>query len=366
MAATAGSSTWPGRTGEYLASRWRLVPGLAFVVVTGLLAVGIEEGLRLATGVPAAPVEALVIAILIGMAIRNTVGLAAVAGPGVAFAGKQLLEFAVLLLGASVNFAQLLQAGPRVLVLIVLCVALALLVGGTAGRLLGLDSKLAILVAVGNAICGNSAIAAVAPAIKAERRDITTSIALTAVVGVVLVLGLPAVVPLLGLTVYQYGVLVGTTVYAVPQVVAASFPVGVEAGEVATFVKLLRVLMIGPVVLGFGLWFSRNEGRAGRPTRWRNPFIVPWFITGFLVLAALNSAGFLAALGGALAQPPAALPTLAKSASKALMIVSMAALGMGVELAAVKTVGPRVLAAVITSIVFLLLLSLGLIALLGL
>jgi len=337
------------------------------VAAIGALSILIEDVLRAASGAPAAPVEALVVAILIGIALRNTIGTPAAAAAGVGFAGKQLLEFAVLVLGASVNFAQLWQAGPRVLLLIVLCVMLGLAVSTTVGRFMGLSGKLAILVAVGNSICGNSAIAAVAPAIKADKRDVATSVALTAVVGVCLVLGLPLLVPLLQLTHYQYGVLVGTTVYAVPQVVAASFPVSPESGDVATFVKLLRVLMIGPVVLFFSVRFAGvADGTAGVTARWRRLVAVPWFITGFLVLAALNSVGVFGALSHAVGLGPTAIAAGAKQGSKLLMIASMAALGLGVELAAVKKVGPRVLATVVTSIVFLVVLSLSLIFGLGL
>ena len=111
--------------------------------------------------------------------------------------------------------------------------------------MLELHGKLALLVAVGNSICGNSAIAAVAPVIGAEKRDVASSISLTAVIGVALVLGLPSFVALAHLSFYQYGVLTGITVYAVPQVVAAAFPVSQLSGEVATLVKLVRVLFLG-------------------------------------------------------------------------------------------------------------------------
>jgi uncharacterized membrane protein YadS len=178
---------------------------------------------------------------------------------------------------------------------------------------------------------------------------VTLSIALTAVVGVALVLGLPALVPLLHLSHYQYGVLVGTTVYAVPQVVAASFPVGADAGDVATFVKLLRVLLLGPVVLVFSLLFTgrRESAAAGGRLAWRTALLLPWFVAGFLVLAALNSLGLFAAAGHATGLGAEAIAAAAKTVSKLLMILSMAALGLGVEFAVVKRVGPRVFAAVL-------------------
>src|SRR6185436_18415978 len=113
--------------------------------------------------------------------------------------------------------------------------------------------KLAILVACGNAICGNSAIAAVAPAIGASREDVAASIAFTAVLGVVVVVMLPLLAGPLGLSEFQYGALTGLTVYAVPQVLAAAYAVSLYSGQIATLVNLARVLMLGPVVVFFSM-----------------------------------------------------------------------------------------------------------------
>src|SRR5690606_37559890 len=101
-----------------------------------------------------------------------------------------------------------------------------------------------VLVACGNSICGNSAIAAVAPVIGATSRDVAASIAFTAVLGIGMVLSLPLLVPLLDLSETQFGVLAGLTVYAVPQVLAATTPVGALSVQLGTLVKLVRVLML--------------------------------------------------------------------------------------------------------------------------
>ena len=338
------------------------LPGLVLVAAIGLAALAAEATLKRVFGSGATVVEALVLAVLLGVVLRNTVGVPLAAAPGVALAGKQVLEVAVLLLGASVDVLQVLRAGPRMLVLIGGCVVLALLAGRTLGRLLGLNPTLALLVAVGNAICGNSAIVAVAPVLRADKRDVALAVALTAVVGVGLVLGLPALVPLLHLTQYQYGALVGTTVYAVPQVVAAAFPVGPEAGEVATFVKLMRVLALGPVVLVCGLLAA---GQSVAPAG-RRVFPVPLFVAGFLGLMLCNSSGAFSWLASLFGLPPGAIGAVSKDLSRVLMLGAMGALGLGVEIAAVRKVGLRVLGAVLGSAAILVVLSLTLIRLLDL
>ncbi len=284
-------------------------------------------------------IEALVLALLFGVLARNVLPDTVRFEPGAAFAAKAVLEVGVALLGAAVDLRQLLSAGPALAGIIIGGVGLGIAFGYLIGRALGLRAKLAILVAVGNAICGNSAIAAVAPVIRAEKKDVASAIGLTAVLGVCLVLGLPLLIPILALSHYDYGVLVGMSVYAVPQVLAAAFPVSVLSGEVATLVKLTRVLLLGPVVLGFAILYRREGGRVA--AGWRT--YVPWFVAVFLVLAALRSAGVL----------PAAVAAPLQEASRWLTTLAMAGLGFGVALAAVRAVGLRVGLAIIGALVFL-------------
>src|SRR6185295_14484806 len=161
-------------------------------------------------------------------------------------------------------------------------------------RALDLPRHMAILIACGNSICGNSAIAAVAPIIGAKPGDVASSIAFTAVLGVIVVLGLPLLVPILELSLTQYGTLAGLTVYAVPQVLAATLPIGELSNQVGTIVKLVRVLMLGPVVLGLALLMGRMRSASAAPGERRWPplrELVPWFIVGFLLLALVRSLG---------------------------------------------------------------------------
>jgi uncharacterized integral membrane protein (TIGR00698 family) len=207
---------------------------------------------------------------------------------------------------------------------------------------------MSLLIACGNSICGNSAIAAVAPVIGAASEDVAAAIAFTAVLGVITVLVLPLFVPLLALSLTQYGVLAGLTVYAVPQVLAATLPIGALSNQVGTVVKLVRVLMLGPVILVLSLF-----NRAGaKPKIWE---LLPWFIIGFLVLLGCRSAGLI---------PMVALAPL-KLTAATLTTISMAGLGLGVDVFAVAKAGGRVTAAVTLSLIVLGVISYGLIRLLG-
>ncbi len=326
----------------------RLLPGLALAAAVGLAALVIARLEERAFGNPV--IEGLVVAILIGMLVRTFSPPTARFASGVSFAATRVLEVAVLLLGASVDLPLLLRAGPALAVGIVLLVVIGIAASYGIGRLLGLPHTLAVLVACGNAICGNSAIAAIAPVIRAGKDHVASAIAFTAILGVGVVVGLPFLISPLGLSDYQYGVLAGLTVYAVPQVLAAAFPVSVLAGQVGTLVKLVRVLMLGPVVLFFALRYRRKHGALPAA---RSPVtsFVPWFVVGFMILAGLRSLGVI----------PAGASAAMKGVSTWLTVVAMAALGLGVDLKAMRRVGRPVVFTVTASLIVLVALSLGLI-----
>ena len=325
----------------------RLAPGLLLAVGIGLAALGIARVEERTLGHPV--VEGLVLAILLGMLVRTFLAPAHRFEHGVSFAARSVLEVAVLLLGASVDLPLLLRAGPALAVGIVVLVVVGIAASYAIGRLMGLPPTLSVLVACGNAICGNSAIAAIAPVIRADKDHVASAIAFTAIFGVAVVIGLPFLIGPLGLNHYQYGVLAGLTVYAVPQVLAAAFPVSVLSGQVGTLVKLMRVLMLGPVVLFFAIRHRGEHG--GADSRFRITNFVPWFIVGFLVLAGLRSAGVV---------PPPVAGVL-KVASTWLTIVAMAGLGLGVDLRALRSVGRPVIITVTLSLLLLIVLAVTLI-----
>ena len=273
----------------------RLLPGILLCVAITIVAILLQAVEIHFAG--QAYLEALVLAILLGVAMRTAWTPAKRFVPGIAFSAKLLLEVAVVMLGASVSVATVLALGPILLVGIASVVAIALGSSFIICRGLGLPLRMAILIACGNSICGNSAIAAVAPVIGADGDDIAASISFTAVLGVVVVLTLPLLVPILQLSLTQYGVLAGLTVYAVPQVLAATLPIGALSNQVGTVIKLVRVLMLGPVVLGLSLLARdlRADPRLDRANRRRPDLheLVPWFITGFLAVLIVRSLGLI-------------------------------------------------------------------------
>ena len=318
-------SAWP---------RSRIAPGLllcAAIGAGGWLLQLLEERLL---GRPY--VEALVLALLAGVIISATRALPPRFEPGIQFAARELLEVAVCLIGVAIDTALLRAVGPELFGGVVLIVVASLGITYAIGRAFGLRPRLAVLIAAGNSICGNSAIAAVAPVIGAEPEDVASAISFTAVLGVAVVLLLPLVGSALQLGDARYGVVAGLTVYAVPQVLAATLPVSAAAGAMATLVKLMRVLLLGPLVVAMSLISHRKAKKTGGQ-------LVPWFIIGFIAFAALRSTGVL----------PAGVIGAIRELATWLTIVAMAGLGLGVDVRALRSSSSRVIAAVCLSLAVL-------------
>ncbi len=321
-----------------------LLPGVGLCLLITGAAVAVQALEERALGHPY--VEALVAAILLGILVRTVWIPSEPWQAGIAFSAKQLLEAAVALLGASISFAAIAASGALLIALTAGTVAVTLAASFALSRLLGLPTRLSILIACGNSICGNSAIATVAPLIRASGDDIAASISFTAILGVLTVLGLPLLIPLLGLSPTQYGILAGLTVYAVPQVLAATIPAGVISTHIGTLVKLVRVLMLGPVALGISVLAPRflAEPQASRSAPLSLFKLVPWFILSFLALATARSLGIV----------PDWIAVHVTMIASVLTVLSMAALGLGVDIRVLSSVGARVTAAVTLSLLLLL------------
>ena len=330
----------------------KILPGLALCAAVSALAYAGDALEAHVFG--KAWLETLVLAIVIGAVVRTVWTPPPAFTDGVAFSAKTLLEIAIVLLGLSVSYGALVAAGPALIGGIAVVVGAAIAISYGIGRGFGLPHKLAVLIACGNSICGNSAIAAAAPVIRADSHDIAASIAFTAVLGVIVVLMLPLAGQVLHLSQLQYGVLAGLTVYAVPQVLAATAPMGAISVQIGALVKLGRVLMLGPVLFGLAVIGGAGASASHDKVGWRQ--LAPPFILGFLGMIGVRATGWLS---------PSMLDAAA-TASSVLTIMAMAALGVGVDARSVARAGARVTVVVVASLLALGAISLTLIFALGL
>lgn len=272
-----------------------------------------------------------VFGILLGLAISSFYALPKVLKPGLQFSSKQVLQGAIILMGFGMSLSQVLQTGSESLAVMLSTLAVCLVGAWLLGRALGVSSNLTVLVGAGTGICGASAIAAVAPVVKAEEREVAYAISTVFAFNVVAVVLFPALGHLLGFSQKAFGLWAGTAINDTSSVVAASFAYGADAGAYATIVKMARASMIIPITLGLAA-FKTFTSEVKTQVKWTK--LVPWFIVYFLVASMIRSAGLVPALGVKW------LP----EAGKFLIIVALAAVGLGSDIKSIARTGWRPLA----------------------
>jgi len=283
------------------------------------------------------PLSAAIFAILAGMAIRNLVRLPAYVIESARGMPRRIIPSSIVLTGAGLNLAAIASVGIRALMITLACLTVAMASSIWLGAVARLVRKTAILIGVGTAICGTSAIVAVAPLIQAEDQDMLLAIGTVNILGLLFMFAMPVLGSLLNLSDQAFGVWAGTSIHAVPQVLAAAFSYSQPAGALATLVKLLRVALLAPLIFVLGIWHSRQAG-AGKPQIHYHR-LVPAFVWGFLVLASLNTADLLPVLQFRFgAYSTAGLLT---NASELLLAISMAAMGLEVNIDQFSKVGGR-------------------------
>ena len=309
------------------------LPGVGAALVVALIARLIEDAL------PIPLISASVIALFIGMGLNALRAPGAVFAPGVKFTSKKLLKFAIILLGAGLNITTVLHVGGVSLMVMTFTLLTCFGGGYLIGRALGLNWKLSNLISAGTGICGGSAIAAIAPAIDAEDSDIAYAMSATFLFDMVMIVVFPFLGRAMDMSDAAYGLWSGTAVNDTSSVVAAGYAFSEAAGDFAVMVKLTRTLSIIPCVLIFtmvNLRLKRREAAAadcgqGALSQGLGNVkgIIPWFIVGFLAMAAVNSLGLI----------PVGLATGMKEVSKFLMVAALAAIGMNTSFADMKKSG---------------------------
>ncbi|MEU2081561.1 putative sulfate exporter family transporter [Streptomyces albus] len=323
----AGTTTPTGKPPAAPARRPSRLPGLA------LAALGVAAASAVHLLVPAVPM--LTAAVVLGVAAAHLPGLRTVvrgtARPGLTLAGKRLMRLGIVLLGLELSVGDVLGLGWATVVM-VLCVVAATFAGTVwLGRRLGLRGDQPVLVATGYSICGASAIGAVSDVRGSDEEDVATSVALVTLCGTLAIAVLPLLHGPLGLDADQFGRWVGAGVHDVGQVVATAQTAGPDALGQAVLVKLLRVMMLAPLVAAMVVAVRRRKGAAPGGKR---PPLVPLFVVGFLAAVALRTTGLL----------PGPLLDGAARVRELLLAAALFGLGSAVHLPTLARTGTRVAA----------------------
>lgn len=309
-------------------------PGVAVAVAIGLVATLVGTAVPVVGG----PVPAVLIGAVLGWLVRRrTGGSLAVLAPGVKFSSSRVLQFAVVLLGAQLSIGEVLRIGGETLPVMLTTLVVCLGAAWGIGRLLRVSSALRTLIGVGTGICGASAIAAVTPVIGAVSADVAYAMSTIFLCNIAAVFAFPLLGHALGLSQHAFGVFAGTAVNDTSSVVATATVYGRQATDTAVVVKLVRTLMIIPIVIGLAGLEARRASReqltsdTGSRSKFRVFRLVPWFLIGFLVVVLLRTVGVL---------PAGAAPGFSTAASF-LITVALAAIGCSTDFAALRRAGFR-------------------------
>lgn len=271
------------------------------------------------------PIGSPPVALALGLILAFTIG-----SPFPALGGKPtrlLLQGSVILLGFGMNLAAVVEAGKDGILFTIVTIFGTLILGYFVGRILNVKSKISTLISSGTAICGGSAIAAVAPAIDAEADEISLSLGTVFVLNAIALFIFPIIGHAAGLSENQFGVWAAIAIHDTSSVVGAAGTYGAEALAVATTVKLARALWIVPLALFFAFLYRKQSGERGKmPT-------FPWFILLFLAASALRTYA-----------PTIILPSVFDSLvnlAKAGMIVTLFLIGASLSRETLRNVGLR-------------------------
>ena len=253
--------------------------------------------------------------------------------PALKFTSKKILKGAIILLGASLSVNTIMSVGKMTFFVMIFTFAMCFGGGYFVRKIFKLNWKLGNLISAGTGICGGSAVAAIAPVIDADDKDIAFAMSSTFLFDMVMVALYPIMGKALGMSDIAYGIWAGTSVNDTASVVASGYAFSEAAGDFATMVKLTRTIAIIPTVLVFayiGTRMKQKELQATSGTKKVNILkIIPWFICGFLALAILNSIGCI----------PVAVSGVLKSTSKFLMVTALAAIGLGTSITDFRKAG---------------------------
>ena len=307
-------------------SQGMFILGVAICFAVAILSILLEEL------IPGELLGASIIALFMGTIINSFFHPAWIK-PALKFTSKKILKAAIILLGASLSVSTILSVGKMTFFVMIFTFAMCFGAGYFIRKLFGLNWKLSNLISAGTGICGGSAVAAIAPVIDADDKDIAFAMSSTFLFDMVMIALYPLMGKALGMSDIAYGIWAGTSVNDTASVVASGYAFSDAAGDFATMVKLTRTIAIIPTVLVFayiGIRTKKKELQATNDGKKVNlTKIVPWFIGGFLLLAVLNSVGFI----------PAAVSGVMKSTSKFLMVTALAAIGLGTSITDFKKAG---------------------------
>ncbi len=334
-------------------TKWKKIIRQSSPLMKGLfLAIGVAVVSRLLHKLIPGPllskaISDVLLAVLLGLFIRNTLGVSTSFEVGIKFALERVLRLGIILLGLRLSLQDVAVTGGAAILLVFTCIAVALSTAFIIGRLFKIPPRLTALIGVGTAICGNTAIVATAPAIGAKEEEVSFAVAVITLFGLIAVIIYPIIGHALGLSDIAFGLWAGTAVNDTSQVVAVGAAHSQAALNVATIVKLMRNTIMAPLIILVGLLLNRKKtsGEEWLSTVPREGILIPWFVIGFLSMSLIRTVGISAGMLPQDINHPGTLQ-VASSILKAFdeiakfaILTALAAVGLGTQHQVVLKIG---------------------------
>ncbi|MDH4109989.1 MAG: putative sulfate exporter family transporter [Gammaproteobacteria bacterium] len=348
-----------------------ILPGLILALI---LAVGghfLSELIGVTwMGLPKSPISAIMMAIILGIIVRNTFSLPATFQPGIRFGLVRVLRLGIVLLGIRLSLSEAGAIGLQALPVIIGAVASALLIVTYLSRKLGMSGKLGTLIAVGTSICGATAIVATAPTIGAKDDEVAYSVACVTLFGVIAMLVYPfAAHAIFSGDAFASGLFLGTSVHETAQVAGAGLvyqqyygdAIALDAATVTKLVRNLGMLVIIPLM---SIVYHRTSTEGGQAPKWWT--MVPLFVIGFACMSLLRTVGDMGDRAFGVLEPTQwkAVVNYTKEAAELCLAVAMAAVGLGTSIKGLKDIGLKPLGVGLFSAVLVGVVSITLISIL--
>lgn len=297
-----------------------LLPGMLLAFAVGIIAILLGEI------IPA--LGSITLALLAGILTGNLFKISSKYHPGLNFTSNKLLEISVLFLAIGINFNHISRIGISSFLFLSIAILLVLLISYFLARKFSDGRDAALMTGFGTAICGSSAIAAVSPAISANKEETAISLAVVNLLGLGGMLGLPVLLNFIGAEDLRSGFIIGGSLHSVANVAGAGLSVGEETGKIAITIKLARVALLSPALILYSYLIKRNSVKS-----WKEHFKLPWYIWGFIFITIIVS----------FVEVPKTLVKFSETSGKIILSVALAAIGLKVGLRTLYNSGKKAL-----------------------
>ncbi len=297
-----------------------LIKGIILSLLVGAVAIAISLTFK--------QVDAILLGLLLGMLIGNAVKIPAEYNPGITYTSGKMLEFSILFLALGVNFNYISKIGVSSFLILILTVLTVLLFSIYISKRLKLQGHSSYLVGFGTAICGSSAIAAVAPTISKDKEEIGISLAVVNLLGITGMLLLPAALNYLQLGDIRNGLIIGGSLHSVANVAGAGFAMGDEVARISVTVKLARVALLSPALILYSFLIRRDAVK-----NWKEHFKLPWYVWAFIAISLISS----------LVPIPAEAIKVSEKTGKFILTIAMVAIGLKVSFKTLYKSGKKAL-----------------------